>query len=127
MSVSHTFTFGHSGGSVSLADSVSVTGGALAYDGSFTVAGSTTDQQVGVAVTMAACLGVYIKTDQDLTLETNATDHAGGDSFTLKAGIPFVWLKNSGITCPFTADVTTMYFTNAGSTAATVYLRVIKS
>ncbi len=57
-------------------------------------------------------LWIHLESDQDCTIETNATDATGGQTITLKAGIPFVWQKNSGITKPITADVTRFFVTN---------------
>lgn len=120
MSVANTFTFGHSV-APSLADSVDVSG-EHASESSFTVAGSTTNQQEAIAFSDSGLRGIYIKTDQDLTLKTNSSG-SPDDTISLKAGIPYVWVYNSGIDLPFSAAVTTTYWTNAGSTAANVYLR----
>lgn len=85
---------------------------------SFTVAASTTDQQVIIAFTQAALKGFYIVSDQDITLETNATDHTGGNQIDLVANQPYVWYNGCLAAKLFTNDVTTMYFTTGAITAA---------
>lgn len=125
MSITNTFTFGHSGGDVSLADTVAEVA-AVAQSGSFTVAGSTTNQQEGFSWTNANLRGVYLKSDQTLTLKTNSTG-SPQDTLTITAGVPFVWVFGSGITNPFAGNVTQTFWTNGGATLANVYVRVLSS
>jgi hypothetical protein len=124
MAVSHTFSFAHTGGSTPLADTVTVTG-EIAHEGSISIPGGTTDQQEAIAFSHTNLRSIYIKSDVTLTLETNATDHTGGQIFTITAGVPFVWNYQSGVTNPFTAAVTTCYFTNATDDDASVFVRVL--
>jgi hypothetical protein len=124
MSITHTFTFGHSGGSTSLSDSVAVTG-ELATEANIALAGSTTDQQENIAFNHTNLRGIYIKSDVTVTLETNATDATGGNTITVTAGKPFIWYLACGLTNPFTSAVTTTYWTNATGGAATIYMRTL--
>ncbi len=125
MSITHTFTFGHSGGSSSLSDSVAVTG-ELATEANIALAASTTNQQENIAFNHTNLRGVYIKSDVTVTLKTNSSG-SPDNTLTITAGVPFVWYYQSGITNPFTAAVTTTYFTNATSDAATIYMRTLVS
>ena len=121
--VTQTLSFGHSGASVTINDQVNKSG-STATESSFTVAGSTTDQQQAIDFVKANLQLIYIKSDQDLTLETNSSS-APADTITITAGIPYVWVAGSGITNPFAGNVTTTYWTNAGASLATVYVRVL--
>ncbi|TXH99556.1 MAG: hypothetical protein E6Q76_19600 [Rhizobium sp.] len=125
MSVTHNFTFGHSGGSVSLSDSVALTG-ELATEASIALAGSTTNQQENIAFNHTNLRGIYIKSDVTVTLKTNSSG-SPDNTFTITAGVPFIWWYESGVTNPVTAAVTTTYWTNATSDAATIYMRTLVS
>ncbi len=124
MSISHTFSFAHTGGSAPLADAVVVTG-ELATESNIALAGSTTDQQEVIAFNHTNLRGIYIKSDVTVTMETNAADHTGGDIVTVTAGVPFVWTYQSGLANPFAHAVTTTYWTNATDGAATIYMRTL--
>ena len=100
---------------------VSTTGEGIA-NRDVAVGNGVTDKEVAIAFLAASLQFMLITTDKDLTLETN-DGAAADDTFTLKAGVPFFWQKNSGITNPFTADVTKFFFTNAGGTSASVKIR----
>ena len=84
------------------------------------IADSTTDQEVAFTCDFSQLEGILITSDKAITIETNASDHAGGQEIAIAAGVPFLWLKSSGITCPITADVTKLFITNASGTAANV-------
>ncbi len=124
MAVSHTFSYAHTGGSTPLSDSVTISG-EIAHEGSISVPGSTTDQQEAIAFSHTNLRGIYIKSDVTVSLETNATDHSGGQIFTITAGVPFEWNYQSGISNPFSSAVTTCYFTNATEDDASVFVRVL--
>lgn len=92
-----------------------------------TVAGSTTDDQVDVAIDISDLKSIYMETDQDLTVETNSGS-TPDDTFTLKANMPMTWNTDSSLPNPFASatDVTALYLTNAGSTAATFRMKVLQ-
>ncbi len=123
MAVSHTVSFAHTGGTVPLSDSVTLTG-ELATEGNISVAIGT-DQQENIAFNHTNLRLIYIKSDVTVTLETNATDATGGNTVTITAGKPFIWYQGCGLTNPFTSAVTTTYWTNAGAAAANVYIRTL--
>lgn len=93
-----------------------------------TIAGLATDTLVNVAFTQAGLKSIYIVTDQDLSLETNATNHASGDIIALSANKPLQWYTGGPVplTTWFNFDVTKFYFTNAGATAANVTIRILR-
>ena len=123
MAVSHTLSTGHTGGTVPISDTVTLTG-ELATEGNISVAIGT-DQQEGIAFNHTNLRLIYIKSDVTVTLETNATDATGGNTLTITAGKPFVWYQGCGLTNPFTSAVSTTYWTNAGASAASVYIRTL--
>jgi len=79
---------------------------------------ATSDQEIAIAFLRAKLKMVRMSSDYAITIETNATDHAGGDEFVLVANEPVIWWDGCLLTNPFTQNVTKMYLTNAsGSTA----------
>ncbi len=94
---------------------------------SVSVAGLASDEEVDLAFTMAQLNAILIKVSGELTLVTNvALGGAGTDTFTLNGSEPFFWTKNSGITNPFTSNVTKLFFTNAAADAVTVEILVAR-
>lgn len=89
------------------------------------IPGATNDVEVAVVFTMAQLIGISINSDKDVTLETNSSS-AADDTFTIKAGKTFYWSKNTGVPNPFTANVTKFFFSNAGASAATVRIRILR-
>lgn len=85
---------------------------------------ATTDQQVNIAFTVAALKALLIYSDYAVTIETN-DGTTPDDTLSIAAGIPFLWLSGSGITCPITATVTKFYITNASGSTATVKIRAL--
>lgn len=91
---------------------------------SLSVPTATTDQQVLIAVTLAAMKAYYIVSDKAITIETNATDATGGDTIVLVANQPIMWTTGSpAMTKHFTQNITTMYITNASGATATIEIR----
>lgn len=91
-----------------------------------TVNAATTDKQVDIALDVSEIQSLYISSDKDITIETNAVNAAGGNTLTVGADEPMVWYAGCGLTNPLTADVTVMYITNAGASAATVKIRILE-
>jgi hypothetical protein len=94
----------------------------LALDES--VATGSTDTLINGAFTYAEVKGVYILSDQAITIETNATDHTGGDILTMTANVPKVYFTNFGVN-PFAFNVTKFYVTNASGSTANITIRVL--
>lgn len=76
-----------------------------------------TDTQIDCTLDVSTIQSLCIVATVDMTLETNATNAAGGDSIALLANKPVVWntqIEDTlGTACPLTLDVTTLYLTNA--------------
>lgn len=95
------------------------------HDGRSVQITSGNDRNVLIAFTLAALKGYYIVSDQDLTLETNSSS-AADDTIAMVANKPLVWYDGCGYDKHFTADVTTLYFSNAGATTANLTIDVLK-
>jgi hypothetical protein len=92
------------------------------------VPATTTDKQSIVAVDMSRVTGIYIKSDQDVTLETNhpaGTSTAADETLSLKANVPYMWHSDSYFTNLLLTDITCIYLTNAGATAAVVDILIV--
>ena len=100
------------------------TGGAQASV-SESIPDSSTDLEVTFTLDVSAIQSIYIKSDEDLTLETNS----GGsptDTITLKAGVPYIWHAGSYHTNLLTADITAnIFLTNASGSAALLEIEVV--
>jgi len=88
------------------------------------VPGESTDAEFDLDFAFADLKSIYLQSTQDVTIETN-DGAAPDDTITLKAGVPFWWADGNGAGNPFTADVSTIFITNAGTTAAQVDIRVL--
>lgn len=89
---------------------------------SFTVAGTTTDQQQSIAVDISQLKSLYIHSDQNITCETNSSS-APQETLTILANKPLQWYSDMpGVAVGdlFAGDVTSTYWTNAGATLANV-------
>ncbi|HEV2122611.1 MAG TPA: hypothetical protein VGW38_07535 [Chloroflexota bacterium] len=96
------------------------------YAASVSVPASTTNKQVEANFTFADAEIVFLKSDKDVTLYTNApSTGVPADTIVLKAGVPKFYVKDGGMTNLFTANVTAIYLTNAGNSAALVDIVVL--
>ena len=89
-----------------------------------TINAGATNVQVPIAFPVASVLSFIITTTQPVTLKKNSTS-SPGNTFSLTGTGAFTWQSTSGETNPFTVDVTTFYFTNAGANNAQVTIRVL--
>lgn len=126
MSVTHTITRSITrGGATKSASKAIAAGQEVVIDD--TVAQSQTDLLYELTIDVSQLKSLYIVSDQDLTLETNADDHAGGDLLTLKANQPVIWQLNDACACPITADVDGLYVTTGaiGADGANLYFAAL--
>lgn len=79
----------------------------------------STDYQVAFVLDYSQCKGFFIMADATMTVETNATDAAGGQTISLTSGVPVAWIYGSG-TCPITADITKIYVTSTAGGNLTI-------
>lgn len=84
----------------------------------------STDLAVALALDVSQIKGLYIVSDQDLTLETNSGS-AADDTIALVAGVPLVWHPGCYMTNPLATDVTALYVTNASGAAARLQAEII--
>lgn len=98
--------------------------GEVSYDGTIATSG-TPNVEVDVAFAFAKVKSMLLYSTTGMTIKTNSTG-APDDTLTLAAGQALVWNTNDPSVCPFTADVTKLYFTNASaSVVASVKVRVL--
>lgn len=89
--------------------------------GSNAIPASSTNYQVPLTFVTAKLKAAYLIASATMTLKYNSTS-SPAPSITLAAGVPYLWTLASGITSPFTADVTTLYVTSsAGGDLRTWY------
>lgn len=134
MSISHTVGVYHSTGNNPISTRNAVTGN-TEINLVFTLAGSTTDQEQQVGFDAADVNAVTITVEDNngaVTLQTNdattsAHNGAGGNGFVFPSGGGEMhWSERDPRTGPFgSTDVTTMFFTNAGSATATVTVKIL--
>src|SRR4051794_1578130 len=100
--VSHVFSFSHTGGSVPLADAVTVTG-TVAVDAAVSLSANTTNQLLAMGYLTANIKGVYIKSDVALTIKVDSTG-APEQTISIAAGVPYVWYTGNPSTCLLATD-----------------------
>jgi hypothetical protein len=122
-----TLTIGFSGGGATKSDTITKSStGRVSFEES--VANGQTDFQINCpTVDVSACVMLYIKSTQDVTLETNSgTPGEGVDSLTLKANEPYIWWTGAPFTNVLDTDITTnVFITNASGAAAVVTFEAI--
>ncbi len=89
------------------------------------VADSATDFEIAIAIDFSAVKSFYLVSDQDVTVETN-DGSAPDDTLALKANEPYVWHESSLHAFKITADVTSIFITNASGETATIDLEVVQ-
>lgn len=95
-----------------------------AHDVDVTVPADSGDLEINWTLDISQAELIFMLSDQDLTLETNnATSPV--DTITLKAGIPYFWIKDGGIDQPLTADVTKLYATRGSGDDANLKIRAL--
>ena len=120
-----TLTISFDGGGTTKSDTITKSStGRVSWEES--IADSSTDAQVNCpTVDVSEMVMVYIKSTQDVTLETN-DGAAPDDTLTLKANEPYVWWTDAPFVNKLTTDITThVFITNASGAAATVTFEAI--
>lgn len=88
------------------------------------VPGETTDQLVSLTIDVSEVEAIMFLADQDLTIETNSGS-AADDTLALKANAPYIWHPDKIDAFKLGTDVTALYVSNAGATAATLKIRAL--
>lgn len=86
-----------------------------------TIADSSTDFQINVAIDVSAVKSFYLVSSQNVTVETNSGS-SPADTLTLTANDPYVWTTDSLDTFQLGTDVTAFFVTNASGSSATLDL-----
>ena len=123
MSISQTLSLNWSESGQSLTQNVTLTG-SEELNISASIAGNTTNEQHALAFTQSLLQSIYISSDQALTLKTNSSS-VPQDTLTIAANKPFCWYSGCGIANPFANNVTSLFVTNAGSTAANLNIKCL--
>lgn len=100
------------------------TGDTEGVDLDVTIAALATNVQFATPITIAQVQSLLLFSNQALTLKTNSSS-TPQDTITMRANVPIVWTQSSFHSIPFAGNVTTMFFTNAGSNPAGVNVRVL--
>lgn len=119
VSVSHTITQGYKSGAGSATSVSHVITGDTESNTEKTVAGSTTNKLITIAIDVSAILSLMIYSTKAVTIKTNSTSDPD-DTLAVPAGGQIIWKSTDLTACPLTVDVTALYVTNAGSTDADV-------
>ena len=116
----HTVKIGIDGSGINENDDIKYTqAGVNQIDGE-TVATAATDFELNFDLDVSACVSFYLKSDQDVTFETNSGTIAD-NTIALKANVPYVWHTDSYDSFLLTVDITTSVFiTNASGATATI-------
>lgn len=129
MSLSQIFSCGWSAsGGAAVSSSPTITGD-TSIQLNFTLAGSTTNQEQQFGFDCANVKGVLITVTDNtgtVTLKTNSTGSPDHTKTWASGGGETFWSSRSSETNPFgSTDVTTTYWTNAGTAQATVNVRIL--
>lgn len=89
-----------------------------------TIPASTSNHPMVFTLDISAVKALWIMADGDMLLETNNSG-TPTDDISLLANQPLVWYTGSYHANPFTADITSLFGTNAGASAVNLYIRVI--
>lgn len=81
---------------------------------------------VGIPTQGGRLKSIYILASTPLTIKTNSSG-SPADTLALAAGVPFLWIAASGLTVPFTADITALYLTNATANTGNLDVRALFS
>ena len=120
MTVKHTLTKSWTGPAGGIQKSLPATG-EQEINLDFLLPAGTTNQQRPLAFKIALLQSIFISSDQNITIKTNSTS-TPSDTKNITGGDPYL---ATGVSAPFSADVTTAYFTNAGTTGANVQVRCL--
>jgi len=85
----------------------------------------STNLEIGLTMDVSQIKMLAMQCDQDVTVKTNNTSPV--NLFTLKAGVPFIWVTGGAalqdtVPANVTVDITKLYVTNASGVDATFSL-----
>lgn len=88
------------------------------------IADSTTDGLVNIAIDVSEIKIIIMSSDQDLTVKTNSSG-APDETISLVAGVPLIWTSDSYYVNLLATDITKLYVTNASGSAAEFKVEVL--
>lgn len=123
MSFKHVINRGWSDGRSSLTGNVEqIADGEISLD--VVVPANTNNLAVDLAFVVSRVKSLFITSDKAVTIKTNSSG-APTQTLTRAANQPLDWTAADADACPFTANVTTAFITNATSAAANVRIRIL--
>lgn len=102
-----------SAGGVTVGGVIQTVAGDMVATLSKIVPASTTNGEFDFAVDVSTVKGMAMEVSHDATVKTNSTS-TPGNTLTLLAGIPVVWVAGDDADAFLTVDVTTFYVTTGG-------------
>ncbi len=108
-------TYSSNNGTVSSVTTTLTSDSEVAVDA--TIAAATTDRLVDVRVVVARLQSFVMYSSTAVTVETNSAS-TPTNTITIPAGGSVVWYTGAPYANPLTADVTSLFVTNSGATAA---------
>jgi len=115
----HSLRFMFEGSDVSLTKEITVTETGVALIDGESVADSETDHEINIDLDVSECKSFFLVSSQAVTFETVAD--GGGVNISLRANEPYYWHENSYDSFLLTADLTSVFITNASGSAAVIY------
>lgn len=112
----HTITTNVASGNVTVPGGAAITASGIAELDDSTIP-SSNDNQIGIAFPYATLKSFAVVSSVNMTLEFNNST-TGVPTIVLVANIPYYWRSDSGITNPFTADVTKCYTSQSSGAVA---------
>ena len=89
--------------------------------GPITIPNGASNQLISLSgVDISQLRGVFIGSDQDVLVEFNSNAGSGG-SLSLEANVPYTWQVGDVNALLITADISSVYVTNASGADATLY------
>ena len=98
--------------------------GSLALDLDETIAGSSTDAVVNIAIDVSAVKAFHISVDGTCTIETN-DGTTPDDTLSMTDGDPYEWNEDSLDSFRLGTDVTQLYVTVPGGTDVNIKIRAV--
>ena len=89
------------------------------------IAGNATNDGKEFVSNDASRVGVIITTTGEVTMKTNSSG-SPTQTIVLTANNPIVWTENDVAADPLDGDINGLYFTNAGGSAVTVTITILK-
>jgi len=116
----HKVTLAVVGSGMELTEDINYTNtGVVMLDGK-TVANGQTNLEFAFTLDFSKCKAFYLVSDKDVTFETN--DGAAPDlAISLRANEPYLWHETAYHTFLVADDITSVFFTNASGSTATIY------